>query len=103
MLRRAGQLSSGAVLAAAGAALAFALAAARVDVSAADNTGVISGVVTSEGTRGRRLGDCRDGRPADEVPQDRGDRRAGRFLLPELPRANFGSGSVATASSTRSR
>ena len=66
------------MVAAAGAALAFALAAARVDVNAAENTGVISGVVTS--SNGPEAGVWviaeTDGLP-DEVPQDRRHRRSG--------------------------
>ena len=45
MRSRAGQLGVGVLVAA--VAAAFAVAASRVEVAAAENTGVISGVVTS--------------------------------------------------------
>src|SRR5436190_10856806 len=90
MLRRAGQLGFGAILAAAVAALAFALAAGHVEVNAAENTGFISGVVTS--SKGPEAGvwviaETKDF-PAKlrkiVVTDDQG-----RFVLPELPPARF--------------
>ena len=50
----------------------------------------IGGVVTgTERTRGRRVGDCRDPRPADPVRPQRRHRRPGRYVLPDLPKAKY--------------
>ena len=40
-------------------------------------------------TGSRRMGDRGDDRPADQVRQDRGHRRARTLLVPDLPKANY--------------
>ena len=88
MRSRAGQLGVGVVVAA--MAAAFAVAASRVEVTAAENTSFISGVVTSG--KGPEAGVWVIAETGDfpaklrkiVVTDDQG-----RFVLPELPPAQF--------------